>query len=308
MIFNRTYALPIIFSILLAITNSAFSETRAAVKIDQPFPSKKGVCFTLRVPGEARKGKAAAEGDYSTNFTKVEKLNAGWNYSWALELRDNQPKNVSFAPMVFSVYKDPEISDYSTRLKQRLAPLVAIQQKIVLLGYNEPDAKSQGNLSVEKALNYWKSLEEQGLLLCSPSCVHPDKEWMTEFMAGVKKNNLRVDYIGVHSYRGTDVNSFKELLKKTYLAYDKRPIIVTEFAVADWNAKSPEQNRHSPEAVLKFMQEILPWMEEQDWIVGYAWFSFQPTSSAGSSSALFDVQGNLTQLGEFYSNFKPIKK
>jgi hypothetical protein len=295
----------VILSLLLACLG--FSQTLVVKKIDQPFPSKKGVCFTLRNLGKGKDGKLI-EGDYLTNMPKVEKLNAGWNYSWGLELRDNQPKGMVFAPMIYSVKKDLEVSELTLQLKKQLAPLAAVQKNIVLLGYNEPDAKSQGNLSVEKALKYWEALEAQNLPLCSPSCVHSNKEWMTEFMAGVKKNNLRVDYIGVHNYGGGNVKAFKKLLQDTYLAYDKRPIIVTEFAVADWNAKSPEKNKHSPEAVLKFMQEVLPWMEEQEWIAGYAWFSFKPTSSAGTSSALFDEKGNLTKLGEFYSTYKPFKK
>ncbi len=289
------------------ITCIGYSQTSITKKIDQPFPSKKGVGMTLRAP-DAVNALKAKEGNYLTNMPKVEKLNAGWNYSWGMDLRDNQPKGMVFVPMVYSVKKDLEVNMLTSQLKKQLEPLVKVQKNTVLFGYNEPDAKSQGNLSVEKALKYWKSLEAQNLPLCSPSCVHPNKAWMTEFMAGVKKNNLRVDYIGVHNYGGGNAKAFKKLLQDTYLAYDKRPIIVTEFAVADWNAKSPEQNKHSPEAVLKFMQEILPWMEEQEWIAGYAWFSFKPTSSAGTSSALFDEKGNLTKLGEFYSSYKPVKK
>jgi hypothetical protein len=222
-----------------------------------------------------------------------------------MDLRPNQPSIMSFAPMVFSVYGNPAINDFAARLKNRLVAVKRKQRQTVLLGFNEPDKKNQGNLSVEKALKYWKSLEAQNLPLCSPSCVHTDKIWMTDFMAGVKKEGLRVDYVGVHNYGGGSVEAFKKLLKETYLAYDKRPIIVTEFAVADWKATSPEKNRHSPEKVLKFMQEILPWMDQQEWIVGYAWFSFNINDNAGTSSALFDEKGNLTKLGEYYANHQP---
>ena len=58
-----------------------------------------------------------------------------------------------------------------------------------------------------------------------------------------------------------------------------------------------------PQQVLAFMKEALPWLEEQEWIVGYAWFPFPITSSHGTSSALFDLNGNLTACGEFYANF-----
>jgi hypothetical protein len=298
---KQKYTTQLILTLVFGLTNAGLSQTLGTEKIDQPFPNKKGVCLTLRSPGKDKKGEVV-KGDYLTNMPKVVKLNAGWNYSWGMELQPKQPEKKTFVPMVFSVYGEPTVKDLASRIEKALAPAKRQRKETILLGFNEPDGKEQGNLSVEKALKYWKSLEAQNLPLCSPSCVHPNKEWMTQFMAGVKRDRLRVDYIGVHNYGGGSVEGFKKLLKKTYLAYDKRPIIVTEFAVADWSASSPEKNKHSPEKVLKFMQEILPWMDKQDWIVGYAWFSFGVDSSAGTSSALFDEKGNLTKLGEFYAN------
>ena len=53
-------------------------------------------------------------------------------------------------------------------------------------------------------------------------------------------------------------------------------------------------------AVLAFMKEVLPWMEKQDWIAGYAWFSFEPHEPHGHTSSLFDKSGNLSALGRFY--------
>jgi hypothetical protein len=50
------------------------------------------------------------------------------------------------------------------------------------------------------------------------------------------------------------------------------------------------------------MKDVLPWMESQNWIAGYAWFSFGIDEAVGSSSALFDHEGNLTDLGRFYQS------
>lgn len=64
-----------------------------------------------------------------------------------------------------------------------------------------------------------------------------------------------------------------------------------------------EKNRHSPTRMLRFMKEVLPWMDEQDRMVGYAWFAFVITSRHGRNSALFDAEGGLTELGRFYSDY-----
>ena len=50
------------------------------------------------------------------------------------------------------------------------------------------------------------------------------------------------------------------------------------------------------------MKEVLPWMEKQNWIAGYAWFSFGIEEAVGTSSTLFDKEGNLTTLGRFYQS------
>ena len=50
------------------------------------------------------------------------------------------------------------------------------------------------------------------------------------------------------------------------------------------------------------MKDVLPWMESQNWIAGYAWFSFEMNEAVGTSSALFDLGGNLTTLGRFYQS------
>ena len=95
-------------------------------------------------------------------------------------------------------------------------------------------------------------------------------------------------------------------METIYEKYSHRPIIITEFAVADWNSTSVETNKFSSENVLNFMKQVMDWMEEpsQDWILGYAWFSFDINDQYGTSSALFDSNDSLTPLGEYYSTFK----
>merc|ERR1712157_700687 len=82
-----------------------------------------------------------------------------------------------------------------------------------------------------------------------------------------------------------------------------RPIVITEFAVADWEASTAEQN-------MAFMVEILPWLEQTEWILSYAWYSFETDSAAGWPSALVKSGSsndggvvNLTPLGQYYSDF-----
>jgi len=112
----------------------------------------------------------------------------------------------------------------------------------------------------------------------------------------------------VHWYGGPSPTAFKQRMVEIYKAYGERPLLITEFALADWGAKTPQQNSIKREDVLAFMKDVLPWMERQNWIAGYAWFSFEIDDPNGTSSALFDGDGNLTASGRFYqsvTNEKP---
>lgn len=126
-----------------------------------------------------------------------------------------------------------------------------------------------------------------------------DSEWMEAFMEGVKKRKLRVDFVCVHSYGGPSAKGFVNRLKKVHRMF-RKPIWITEFAVGDWEAASVEQNRHRPESVLRFMEEVLPMLDRLDFVERYAWFPATQDNSALGTSALFDQDGKLTKLGECY--------
>lgn len=219
-------------------------------------------------------------------------LKCQWFYSWSGTPTDSPPSDIPFIPMVRS--RNANAGDVA-----RIADKAKEQGTEELLGLNEPDAKKQDDMTVEQALEIWPLLMETGMRLGSPGCVHPDNDWMTQFMAGVKERDLRVDFISVHSYGGPNADGFVKRLTKVHELYE-RPLWITEFAVGDWKAKSVGEHMHSPEIVLAFMEKVLPMLEDLDFLERYAWFPAGTDSIPLGTSALFDESGVLTPLGEFY--------
>ena len=210
-------------------------------------------------------------------------------------------ENVEFVPMQWGKWNLNE--ENIARLKK-----LKDEGKIhYLLGYNEPDGEKQANMSVDEAIALWPKLEEVGLPLGSPAVVGMTNEWIIEFMEKANEKGLRVDFMAVHSYGGANSTGFINNLKDNYNLFGK-PIWITEFAVADWTAESPEDNRFNPEQILKFMQEVLPQLEELDFVERYTWFSFGQESSAGTHSALYDADGTLTPLIYSFNKLLNIKK
>jgi hypothetical protein len=254
-----------------------------------PLPGKKGVAFTLRPEGQ--------KGSWIENLPKVEALNGYWNYNWGAYRIDAQPMDMEFTPMIWGPWFVPEF------IQDHVLPQIQSRRAKRLLGFNEPDKQNQANMSVDQAIDFWPQLEETDLSLVSPSCVDPLGAWMEEFMSRVVELCYRVDWIGVHWYGGPNVNSFKTKMQAVYEKYGK-PILITEFAPADWSATTVQNNRHSAETVLNFAKEAIPWLEEQPWVMGYAWFSFEIDRPEGTSSALFNLDGTLTPLGQYYASVR----
>jgi hypothetical protein len=289
-------------------TGALYAETKPFTPPMLKLPGKKGACFTLRDKGDKNGGTA------EENISRVKALNPSWNYSWGTKLAEQQPKLVEFVPMIWS---GSNIESMQGKLAKDVIPHIKNGKIKRLLAFNEPDHTDQANMSYAKALECWPTLEKLGIPLCSPACANPEGihddsvqgipgTWMRDFMREVDKRGYRVDYIGVHWYGGTDPKSFKSKMKKIHEKYGRRPLLITEFSPADWNTGGDiGKNKHKPAAVLAFMKDVVPWMEEQDWIAGYSWFSFHIDSPQGTSSALFDSRGNLTACGKFYRSVTP---
>jgi len=264
------------------------------------FPGKKGICLTMRKAGE----KGSAEG----NLPRLKKVNPYWSYSWGWDQVPNQPANVEFVPMAWGAWS---VDGLGKGLQKSVVPHIKSGKIKRFFGFNEPDKREQANMSYQNALKYWPQLEALGVPLCSPACANPEGindntvqgvrgTWMKDFMAEADRRGYRIDYTGVHWYGGTHVQHFKDKMKRIYEKYGRRPILITEFAPADWEARNLSQNRHKAPMVLAFMKEVLPWLERQDWVAGYAWFSFEHNEAVGHTSSLYDKNRNLTACGRYY--------
>jgi Glycosyl hydrolase catalytic core len=266
-----------------------------------PFPGKKGICFRL--------GKDENKpGSWQENLPKVLAADAYWTYTWGMEgydvLQQHGGSDLMWVPMSWGHGPTKTVEDLKQFVESHQIPQLIEQQKVKLfLGFNEPDEEVQSNMKVDHAIKMWDALEALNVPLVSPSAAHPGKEWMEEFMDKAKRLNKRVDYLGVHWYGSCNFEAFKKQITEWHNKFHL-PIIITEFASADWSARDVCSNRHEPCKILEFMKKALPWLEQTEWIAGYAWFSFRENFPPGCSSALYDSDGNLTALGKYYKSVR----
>lgn len=160
-----------------------------------------------------------------------------------------------------------------------------------LLGFNEPERKKQGNLSVEKALELWPRLEslaeKKNLRLGSPA-PSSDREglaWHSKFMEEAKRRKLRIDFVAVHWYRSRDVDEFEGFLKGLAKEY-RKPLWLTEFN--GWSGSEKEN--------YDFLKGTLKFLDRTREVERYAYFN----PKRGSNHSLLKSDGSLSRLGELY--------
>lgn len=262
-------------------------------QVSSAFPAKKGIGLVL--PDEPRK-RPDGSSDFVTwqeHIKMITKLKASWNYSWGLQQHEEQPVSSAFMPMVFGGWGRVE------SLKAKILDSTSTGNFRALLGFNEPAHKDR--MEVDDVLKYWPALMAADLPLVSPSETDGYAEYMEEFMTKAAELDYRIDYYGYHWYGSTSIDHFKSKVREQYEKFGK-PVVLTEFAPADWSAKTPEDNKRTPAQVLEFAKKALPWLERTDYVAGYAWFSFGCDSPQGTSSCLYDSNWELTSLGRYYAS------
>ncbi len=246
-----------------------------------------------------KKGFGITINDTNNWSQKLTALDVSWHYSWGNQLPDVYPHDqVEFVPMIWGAWGNFSGID---PIVDRVNQWAAEGKVHYLLGFNEPDASEQANLTVDQAIEAWPKLMEADVPLVSPAPVHADREWLMEFMERANELDYRVDFIGVHWYRGPNATNFINHLHDIYDLYGL-PIWITEFAVADWDAETPADNRHSAQQIISFMGEVLPILDDLDFVYRYAWFNSDPNHGPLGPSALFNSSGELTTLGQIYRN------
>ena len=111
-------------------------------------------------------------------------------------------------------------------------------------------------------------------------------------------------FIAVHAYQHYYNNKetalqYLHAIDEIYYKY-RKPIWITEFAVADSGNKFSSSNSKHVAQVQEFMKIVLKGLNERSYVERYAWFDFNPKDDQTGASGIFDYDtGKLTKLVKF---------
>ena len=267
----------------------------------EPTPPASSVVTQL--PRSAKRGVAF-------NFSQAEDLPLltaaiSWDYNWgndqnSLAATWMDEEGVDFCPMCWS-------NNYNA---DRIRAYVKAHPKTqYLLGYNEPNLTDQARMTPAQAAAQWDKVvalaKELNLKLVSPamnygtlSGYNDPIKWLDEFFSLVNTDDIYA--ISIHCYMASP-QAVKDYISRFY-KYNK-PIWLTEFCA--WE----EYAIHSEEDQMKYMCQVLNYLEQDSHVERYAWFIPRAKAGYPYMQLLTSVQPyELTSAGKVYCGFSSFDK
>jgi hypothetical protein len=169
----------------------------------------------------------------------------------------------------------------------------------LLIGYNEPWNSAFGPISVASALDGYSALMSLPNRISSPSISsgEPNSEsWLADFMTGVASRGYRIDVINVHYYSpNPSMTLFQAYIDRIHNLYGK-PIIVTEWALADWSQGNPATATFAQQA--DFAEAGCAMMDGLDYVEAHAWFGQTEGGGGYLNSGVMNQDGSPTVVGD----------
>jgi len=194
------------------------------------------------------------------------------------------PDTPAFVPMIWGYHEDnPWHDDESDPVAEKY-PLI--------LGFNEPNHSDQSDISPETAAAAWIEIQEMypDRLLVSPAPAGGNTNWFDPFFQACEELGCRIDYLATHDYDG-NAKHVMNRLEMLYNRYGKK-IWLTEFAKCC---------TRDLQEVEDFAREIIPRLEEADYVFRYSWFitryntrrnSWDRMGSSGFNNSRFNAEGS----------------
>lgn len=229
--------------------------------------------------GEGKRGIAYNDPNKLNAFTSSSKVS--WAYNWG-HTASNIPNNMQFVPMLWGT------GIHSAGWHE--AAIKALSQGCThFLGFNEPDLGEQSSLSVPLAVAGYRALMQPyagRAKLGSPAVTNGGAPmglaYLKEFISHC--TGCTIDFVAIHWYNGGSANDFKNHVTKAHEISGGRPVWITEF---QGSGDSAQQQA--------FLNEVLPWLDQQSFVERYAYFM-------ASDGNLISSGTSLSPVGQVFAN------
>ncbi|MDA3928866.1 MAG: glycosyl hydrolase [Prolixibacteraceae bacterium] len=252
--------------------------------------------------------RGIAYGYHSPEDLDVISSGLSWWYNWYVtpesEVADvYEDYHLEFVPMTWNGSAD------TAKLKAYLRTHPEVKY---ILGFNEPNFKTQANMTPVQAAAKWPMLEEIAdefhLEIVGPAVNYCDQcvdiqgttndsnpiAYLDAFF--VECSGCRIDYIAVHNYM-CYTSALQDYMEGFY-KYGKK-IWLTEFACWDQSTINLTMQKN-------LVIGAIDYLENDTMVFRYSWFTGGRNGDWPYIDIYGENAGELTELGELYVNFYPV--
>ncbi|SPO03426.1 uncharacterized protein DNG_06109 [Cephalotrichum gorgonifer] len=218
-------------------------------------------------------------------------VKGSWAYNWNSR-DDGLDADIDYVPMLWS-----DRADHLNRWDANIKEMLAKGAKHIL-SFNEPDIKSQANLTPDAAakahVKYVNPYGGNGVRIGAPAVSNSNlagegTDWLAEFIPKCRAAGCQIDFCVAHWYSpaSDDEGFLKHLQTVRDICGEDTPVWLTEFA--------PVDGTPADEAAA-FLKRNLKVLNDLEWVERYSYFMV-----GGAKGRL--TQGDSTQLtteGEAY--------
>jgi hypothetical protein len=246
-------------------------------------------------PNIGKRGLSYNDPSLTDDFTNPK---ITWSYNWASDpYWGNFPpntynKDLTYIPMLWD--NQPELTSVWS---SNVAKARKNYNADAVLAFNEPDlcCATCGSTCISpsnaaSAYRQWIQPLQDKLDLGAPAvtnAVAPNMgiDWLSQFMSAC--SSCTIDYIPIHWYGSAfGADDFQDYIEQVWQKF-KKPIWVTEFGTSDGDSNQ----------TLAFLKQVLPWMDQQDYVHRYAYFM----ARAAGPPFLLNTNNGLTSIGDYYN-------
>ncbi|KAK9898541.1 glycoside hydrolase family 128 protein [Cystobasidium minutum MCA 4210] len=249
--------------------------------------STKPTTTTARATSTSTSSKKKGVSYNDLKYTKLFGNGIAWAYNWYSAPNGDLTTNVEFTPMLWSNATDLT-TIWANNVKAEKA-----RGGTHLLGFNEPDLPGQADMTVAQSVANWKKYMEPykvDFKLVSPAVTNGGSPMGVAYMKNFIGNctGCQIDAVALHWYDAAwNTGYFFNYLNDAIKAFAPRPIWLTEFRGSGTAAEQ-----------IKFIQTVVPWLEQQPGIERYALFGlFEGTAADGNMI----TNGVLNEVGVAYA-------
>ena len=283
---SSVYVAPTTSSVYVAPTTAASSSSAPALTSAYSAPNKvvssstSGAAAATSASSYTGGKRGLAYNDVALTDAFSSNSKVGWAYNWGSSAT-GLASNIKFIPLLWGT-ASTWTSVWSANAKAAIA-----SGSTHLFSFNEPDMSTQANLSPADAAAAYKTymMPFAGQAkLCAPAVTNGGGamglDWLMAFIDECQ--GCQIDCVSIHWYSPLEyADDFKVHVQNATDVSGGKEVFVSEFA----------PTTGSDSDIASFLGDVMPWMDSQSFIGGYAYFmvadgmlnSGSSTSTIGSA-------------------------